>query len=187
MNPDPVVLNISQTAIQGALTGLLVWWMAQHPNRSKENPDHQRMPKLIKIFGWVFIVLAIVFARWSLSADEVDDLIGMRVFSFVWLAIGGLLLALYRNWYLAPAADEVTFRTGLGRERRIIYSDIAEYRTRYQGSSRRLTVRSSDGTKLAVNLHYFDMSPLLAAIAFKEKNGRWPLRGELTPPTSCPR
>ena len=42
-----------------------------------------------------------------------------------------------------------------------------------------LKVRAASGPRLRVNLRLYDMSPFLRAIEFRQRNGRWPLRGEV--------
>ena len=55
-------------------------------------------------------------------------LLPMRIAS-VLIALGGVaFLVMYRNFYVAPRADEVAFRTVFGREAVIAYSDIVDYR-----------------------------------------------------------
>ncbi len=85
---------------------------------------------------------------------------------------------MYRNWYLEPGADELRFRTGLGVEKVIAYADIVEYGTVEQNGQQRFRVRSATGARLAVNPRMYALDPLYAAIAFRERTGRWPLRGE---------
>jgi hypothetical protein len=161
-----------------ALIPLVVWWMRRHPNVSKKHPDRQRMPKLVAVVGWVLLVLGALMSLVAFTSDDADDPTAFRIAS-VAIVVGGILfLGLYRNWYVAPEADVVHFRTALGREDRIVYSDIVDYRMTELNGQPNLSVKAGSGAKLALNPNMYDVSPLLAAIRFKEARGRWPLPGE---------
>jgi len=159
-----------------------IWWAAKHPNRSKQDPGRLRMPIFIPIVGWLLLVVGFLMVLVAFSADgDADgeaDLLPMRIAAVAIFAGGLFFLLMYRNWYLEPDADEVRFRTISGRERVIAYADIVDYRTyEYQGQPR-LEVRSASGVKLAINPRMYAVEPLFDAIAFHQRAGRWPLRGE---------
>ena len=87
---------------------------------------------------------------------------------------------MYRNFYVAPRAYEVAFRSVLGREHVFAYSDIAHYSVGTLKGQQFLTVKSIHGVKLSLNMSAYDMTPLLRAIDFREVTGRWPVRPEVT-------
>lgn len=180
MTAETLPLEITQVSVTAILAAMLAWWMARHPNRKKTDTLHYRLPKFIAILGWVYIALAAVFAIFATDASGLGDA-GMRAMSLGFFAFGVLCIAVYRNWYIAPDTDEVRFRSLFGREQVIVYSDITNYSIKQNGNNPRITIRTSRGVTLGVNLRFFDMSPLLAAIAFRDERGRWPLRGELPP------
>lgn len=155
------------------------WWVSRHPNRSKKHPEQVRLPKIIPVVGWLVMLAGLVIGLAALTSDAAHDAVPMRIAS-VALVIGGVLfLLMYRNWYVAAGPDAVHFRTGLGREHTIAYRDIRDYRYTTAPNGRpMLIVRSTSGAKLSVIPTQYDVSPLLAAIAFQETNGRWPLPGE---------
>ena len=104
------------------------------------------------VFGWP------VYAEVPADADAATR----ERLSFLF---GGVLfLMMYRNWYVAPERDAVHYRTLMGREDRIVYSDIVDYRMTEANGQPNLRIRASSGAKLALNPAMCDMSPLLAAI-----------------------
>ncbi|UWF77625.1 MULTISPECIES: hypothetical protein [Microbacterium] len=178
------VLKLAIVLVVLALIALLVWNGRTHPNRAKDFPDRIRMPRLVAVIGWLLVAVGILMGLAAFTAGDaseaVDDrgLLPMRIAAVAILAGGVLLVLLYRNWYVAPDADAVRFRTLLGREKRIAYADIVEYRMRTMGGRPNLRIRSVDGTRLTLNPAMFDMSPLFAAMEFRERTGRWPVPGE---------
>ena len=155
-----------------------IWWAAKHPNRSKQHPGRVRMPIFIPIVGWLLLVVGFLMILVAFSATDDVDLLPMRIAAVAIFAGGLLFLLIYRNWYLEPDTDEVRFRTITGRERVIAYADIVDYRTYEASGQPRLEVRSASGAKLSINPQIYDVDPLWAAIAFRKRTGRWPLRGE---------
>ncbi|MDQ4215049.1 hypothetical protein [Microbacterium capsulatum] len=159
------------------------------PSRAANRLERQRMPKLVPVIGGLF---AAVGAILTLNAFTAQDTLGMlwpmRI-AVVAMALGGLATVLiYRNFYVSPRADEVRYRTIWGREHAIAYADIASHRLTRTRGRRILTIRSTSGRKLAVNVRRYDMTPLFLAIDFKERHGRWPSRGEaLGLPGGAPR
>jgi hypothetical protein len=94
--------------------------------------------------------------------------------------LGGLaFIAMYRNFYVAPRTYEVAFRSVLGKEHVITYSDIAHYSFAMLKGQRFLTVKSIDGVNLSLNASAYDMTPLLRAIDIREGTGFWPVKPEV--------
>ncbi|WP_309064884.1 hypothetical protein [Microbacterium sp.] len=173
-----LLLKYALVGIILVLLVALVWWGWRHPNRGKSQPNRLRMPKLVAIVGWALLAVGFLLGLIAFTSRYTEDLAAMRIASGAMAAGGILFLVMYRNWYVAPEADAVRFRTVFGVEKSIAYSDIAEYRTTTSHGQPRLVVRSTGGDTLALNPALFDVAPLQAAIAFKERTGRWPLRGE---------
>jgi len=73
----------------------------------------------------------------------------------------------------------VTFRTLAGVTRSFRYSDIADYSVRRSDRGPMLTVRTTRGVRLSLNIRMYDASPLLAQLQFHQATGRWAIRGEL--------
>ena len=92
-------------------------------------------------------------------------------------------VAMYRNFYVAPRAHEMAFRTVLGKEHVLLYSNIAHYRVQMMRGQPFLTVKSNDGVGLTLNIKAYDMTPLMRAIDFHEATGRWPGRAEVSAET----
>lgn len=135
------------------------------------------MPVIFPVVGWLLVVIGVLLVLVSFSAQVEPEIVPMRIASVAILGGGILFLLMYRNWYVEPDVDEVRFRTAFGREHVIAYRDIVDYRSRARNGRPRLEVRSASGVKLAITQLY-TVDPLLAAIAFRERTGRWPLRGE---------
>ena len=156
----------------------VAWWARKHPNRSKEYPERVRMPKVLPIFGWICVSVGLLMGLFAFTTDRAP--LGARIAS-VAIFLGGLaFVAMYRNFYVAPRAYEVAFRSVLGREHRFAYSDIAYYSVGTLKGQQFLTVKSVHGVKLSLNMSAYDMTPLLRAIEFREVTGRWPVRPEVT-------
>lgn len=106
--------------------------------------------------------------------------LGAHIASVAIFLVGMAFVAMYRNFYVAPRAYEVAFRSVLGREHLLAYSDIAHYSVGTLKGQKFLTVKSVHGVKLSLNMSAYDMTPLLRAIDFREVTGRWPVRPEAT-------
>ncbi|MGN8026581.1 hypothetical protein [Microbacterium sp. 22242] len=161
------------------MVGAAVARLRRHPNRSAEHPERQRMPRLVPIAGGLLIAVGVLLGLTAFTErDDAGMLLPMRI-AAVLIALGGLaFLMMYGNFYVAPRDAEVAFRTIFGRESVIAYSDIVDYTVKGTGMQLILTVRAATGPRLRLNLRLYDMSPFLRAIEFRQRNGRWPLRGE---------
>lgn len=176
------LLKVGLVLLAIALVGVVVARARQRPNRSKEHPDRLRMPGFVAIVAGVLVAVGFFMTLIAFTAEESPEtpgaLLPMRIAAVAILATGALFVVMYLNWYVSPGPDEVRFRTVLGREKTIAYADIADYRMLTVNGQPNLTIRSNSGDKLRLNPNLFDMSPLFAAAAFKDRTGRWPLRGE---------
>lgn len=175
------------------LTAAIVWWARRHPNRAKDFPERVRMPKVIAVVGWLFVAVGLLMGLVAFTSDDAENPLGFQIASLAIFIGGVLFLMLYRNWYVAAGVDDVAFRTFLGTEHVVPYSDLASYRVVERKGQPILTVTSIDGARLSLNIQTFDIAPLLLAIRYREANGRWPGRGELArwampgpPPSAAP-
>lgn len=154
-------------------------WMRRHPNRAKTYPEQQRLPLLVPIAGWLLLAVGLLLGLLAFSTNDAHDPTAMRIGSVVLVAGGLALLLAHRNFFLAVRADEVAFRSVFGREQVIPYVDIAEHRMSIAHGRQTLTIRSaSTGRTLVLNARTHDLTPLLMAVDFRQRHGRWPLRGE---------
>lgn len=173
-----LILNIFITVFTTVAIAAVAWWARKHPNRSKEYPERVRMPKVLPIFGWICVSVGLLMGLFAFTTDRAP--LGARIAS-VAIFLGGMaFVAMYRNFYVAPGAYEVAFRSVLGKEHVLAYSDIAHYSIGMLKGQQFLTVKSVQGVKLSLNVSAYDMSPLLSAIDFREVTGRWPVRPEAT-------
>jgi hypothetical protein len=152
------------------------WWARKHPNRSKEHPDRRRMVKVIPIVGWLAVIVGSLMVPFVIFTDD-EDALAMRITCVGILLAGTGFLLMYRNFYVAPRDYEVEFRTVLGKERVITYTDI----DRYSAIPPFVYVRSTKGVKLNLNTNIYDMTPLLRAIEIRDKTGHWPVRPAAEP------
>jgi len=174
-----VILRSVLIALAVILAIGVAWWARKRPNRSAVHPDRIRMPRIVLVIGGLLLAAGFLLGLSAFTAPGGGaDLTPMKIAAVVVFVIGGLFLLAYRNWYIAPRADEVAFRTALGRDRVIAYADIAAHRMSMSNGQPMLHIRSSSGVRLSVNIRTYDMTPLLMAIDFKKRTGRWPLRGE---------
>ncbi len=161
------------------LIGAAVARLRGRPNRSAQHPERQRMPRLVPIVGALFVAIGLLLGLAAFTEqDPAGMLLPMRIAAVLIALAGVAFLIMYRNFYVAPRADEVAFRTVFGREAVIAYSDIVDYTVKGTGLQLVLTIRAASGPRLRLNVRLYDMSPFLRAIEFRQKNGRWPLRGE---------
>ncbi|MCQ1952072.1 hypothetical protein [Arthrobacter sp. zg-Y238] len=161
------------------LAGIIAinWWVQKYPNRSKEYPERIRMTKLIMIVGWLSIGIGVLVGLVGFTTDT--DPLPPRIAGAGMLLIGLILLGMYRNFYIVPGESEIAFRTMLGREHVLPYSDIASYQMSQVNRRTYVTVKSIHGVKLGLDIAIYNVSPLLRAIEHHEATGRWPVRGEL--------
>jgi lipid-A-disaccharide synthase-like uncharacterized protein len=160
--------------------GLLIvgirWWARKHPNLSKEHPDRRRMVKVFPIVGWLCVIVGGLMIPFVIFTDD-EDAVAMRIACVGILLAGTGFLLMYRNFYVAPREYEVAFRTVLGTERVITYTDI----DRYSAMPPFVSVRSTKGIKLNLNTNIYDMTPLLRAIEVRDATGHWPVRPAADP------
>lgn len=171
------VLIIGVVVVISFLAALLAGWFKKHPNRTKGNKRRIRMPKIIPILGWPVFIVGILGLLASFAAPDEDAIAMPIAFAVVTLA-GGYLLFIYRNWYVDAGDDEMEFRTTIGKEHRIAYHEIKSYTFREQGFHTYLNVRGPKGEKLDLSISQYSLPPLMTAIDFHGRNGRWPLPGE---------
>lgn len=172
------------TLLVGFIGLVIAALSGRHPNRSKRHPHRVRMPRVVPALGLVVITIGLWF---GLTAGEARYPPGMRIASVV-LMVGGLIaLVAYASWYLEAGPDAIRSRTVFGKTRSVKYSDIATYKFTVLNGQRFVSVASSNGDALSISTMKYDVSPLLAAIEFRETRGRWPLSGEISrPPGSAP-
>lgn len=171
------VLIVSVVAVLAFLGSMLAVWFKKHPNRSKGNKRRIRMPKIIPILAWPVLVVGLIGLLASFAAPA-EDAVAMPIAFGVVTLFGGYLLFIYRNWYVDAGDDEMEFRTTFGKEHTLGYHEIASYSFRDQGFQKFLSVRGPKGEKLDFSISQYNLPPLMAAIDFHSKNGRWPLPGE---------
>lgn len=148
-------------------------------NRSAQRPERQRMPRLVPIVGGLFVAVGFFLGLAAFSEQDAQGmLLPMRIASVLILLGGVAFILMYRNFYVTPRADEVAFRTVFGRENVIAYGDIVDYTVKASGLQLVLTVRGAAGPRLRLNMNLYDMSPFLRAVEFRQRTGRWPMRGE---------
>lgn len=146
------------------------------PNRSKTHPERVRIPKIVAIVGWLFVCGGFLLGLGAFTSP--DGPLGPGIASVAVIACGLAFIAVYRNFYVAPRANEVAFRSVLGKEHIRPYSDIAHYEVGRLKGQRFLTVRFTDGVKLSLNIDAYDMAPMLRALDFHQATGRWRVRDE---------
>lgn len=172
-----LILKLLITMFVTLSIAAVAWWARKHPNRSKEYPERVRMPKVIPIVGWLFLCVGLLMGLLSFLTPDAP--LGARIASAAIFVGGMAFVAMYRNFYVTPRAYEVAFRSVLGTEHVIPYSDITHYSLGMLRGQQFLTVKSIHGAKLSINASAYDMSPLLRAIDFHQVTGSWPVRVEV--------
>jgi len=174
-----LVLKILIMAFAALFIAAIAWWARKHPNRSKEYPEQVRMPKVVAIVGWLFLVVGLLMGLVAFTSDHARDPLAFRIASLAIIAGGLVFVFMYRNFYVAPRHFEVAFRSVFGKEHLLRYSDIASYSYQTLKGQPYLTVKSVDGVKLSLNIRAYDMTPLLRAIDFHQVTGHWPARTDM--------
>ncbi|GAA5144604.1 hypothetical protein GCM10025768_00570 [Microbacterium pseudoresistens] len=151
-----------------------MWWISRLPNRSRTHPDRLRLPVFVAIAGWILVATGGVMALAGFTAWEAQGLWPMRIASSVVFVVGLGFVIVYRNWYVAPRAREIAFRTGLGRELVHPYTDVTDFRTGPVKGQPMLMLQFSSGKTLRLNLRTYDMTPTLMAIDTWRRTRRWP-------------
>lgn len=167
------ILEFLLAASIAVFIGAIAWWARTHPNRSREYPERVRMPKIMPLIGWLFLGFGLLLGMWAWTWP--DGPLDARIASLGLVLAGLAFLAMYRNFYVAPRQYEVAFRSSLGNEHVLPYSDIADYHMTVMRGQRFLTVKWTNGTKLSLNIAAFDVTPLLRAIDYHRATGRWPV------------
>lgn len=123
----------------------------------------QRMPMLVVLVGSVLLVAGFVLGVAAFASRYTAQLLPARIASVVVFVAGLAILLAYRNWYVEVGADAVKFRTIFGTEKRIVYRDLVSCRIVTVAGRERVSVRSEDGVKLALDVGRYDVAALLAA------------------------
>jgi hypothetical protein len=159
------VLKIVLFALALVFVVVLVRSFFTRSTRAKAPDPRIRLPRFVAIVAGVLLALAVLSSLLGFGSGDMRDPVPFRIASVVLLVIGLLVLLAYRNRYVLPGGDGVTFRTVFGVERRIRYRDIVSQRVRGAGARRMLIVRASDGTTLRVRASAPGAAPLVAALA----------------------
>lgn len=138
------------------------------------------MPKVVAFVGWLFVCVGLLMGLVGFASPEGP--LGAGIASVAIIAGGMAFVAMYRNFYVVTYAYEVVFRSVLGKERKIPYSEIQHYHLQTMKGQRFLTVKSIHGVKLSLNIDAYDMKPLLRAIDYHQATGCWPVRVEAATP-----
>jgi hypothetical protein len=178
MNDDQVLRIVIYAAVALFVLGV-ARYARKRPNRAKDHPDRVRLPKIIPVIGWLFVIVGGLMGLASLAASEGTDLLGMRIASVAIIGFGVFFLVMYRNWFIEGQAEQITHRTSLGRLQTIAYRDITEYRVIPVQGRQMLTVRATGGRKLQLNVAMFDVTPMADFLRLKAERGRDPLPAEL--------
>lgn len=112
MSPAPTLKILLSVLTTAAVAGV-VWWARKHPNRSKEYPQQQRMPKFVPAVGWLFLAVGSLMGLLSFATADVA--LGAKISSVAILLGGVLFVLMYRNFYVVPRTYKVVFRSVLGR------------------------------------------------------------------------
>ena len=100
-----------------------------------------RLPKVLPIFGWICLCVGLLMGLFALTSTRAP--LAARTASAAIFMGGMAFVVMYRNFYVAPRAYEVAFRSVLGKEHVLPYSDIAQYRVQTLKGQQFLTVKSS--------------------------------------------
>ncbi|WP_435748686.1 hypothetical protein [Microbacterium sp. PMB16] len=165
-----LVLKLVLLAVALIVVVVLVRSLFTRPNRGHQRmPDRIRLPRYVGFTAAALLVLGLFASVLGFGSGDMRDPVPFRIASVVLVVAGLLVLLAYRNWYLAPGADGIAFRTVLGAERSIRYRDIVSHRTRGKGVRRMLVVTAADGTRLRVNPARYGLSGLVAAVEARSR------------------
>ena len=147
---------------------------AEAPQPVQGVPGTGSHAQVLPIFVWICESVGLLTGLAAFTTARAP--LGARIAS-VAIFLGGMaFVVMYRNFYVAPRDYEVAFRSVLGKEHILAYSDIAHYSIGMLKGQQFLTVKSVQGVKLSLNVSAYEMTPLLRAIEFREVTGRWPVR-----------
>lgn len=158
------VLKIVLLAVALVVVVVLVRSLFMRPSQKTARDARIRLPRYVAITAVALLALGLFASVLGFGSGDMRDPVPFRIASVVLVALGLVVLLVYRNWYVLPGADSVDFRTMLGAERVIRYRDIVSHRTSGAGARRMLIVKAADGTRLRVNTSAGDMSALVAAV-----------------------
>jgi hypothetical protein len=158
-----VVLKIVLLAVALVVAVVLVRSLFVRPSQAKARDARIRLPRWVAYAAAALLALGLLAGMLGFGSGDMRDPVPFRIASVVLVAAGLVVVLAYRNWYVAPGAEAVAFRTMLGAERVIRYRDIVSHRTSGRGRRRMLVVKAADGTRLRVNTSAHDVAPLLAA------------------------
>lgn len=163
--------------LAAAILTVMGLWLTRRTSRLRHRPERaRRMPVMMPVIGVLFLVVG---ALMSAVVFGEDMPLGARITALGLLAAGVMFLVFHHNFFVDAGPDELRWRTVLGRDRVIRYSDIVEYRSVVEYGQPKLIVKSATGAKLRINPGMYDVDGLLAQIRFHQEHGRWALRGEL--------
>ncbi|WP_240898797.1 hypothetical protein [Kocuria sediminis] len=131
--PTALVLDLLITAFVTLSIAAVAWWARKHPNRSEEYPERVGMPKVLPIFGWLCLCVGLIMGL--LSFFTPDSPLGARIASVAIFVTGMAFVAMYRNFHVAARDFETAFRSVLGTEHVMAYSDTTARRSCEASSS----------------------------------------------------
>ena len=135
------------------------------PQRGKPGSDRIRLHRFWGFGAGALLALGLLAGLLGFGSGngEIRDPLPFRIASVLLVAVGLVVLIAYRNWFLAPGAEAIAFRTVFGAERVIRYRDIVSRRVVGRGG-RMLVLTSADGTRLRVDPSSPAFAPLRAAL-----------------------
>ena len=163
------VLKIVLLAVALVVVVVLVRSLFVRPSAARARDARIRLARYVPITATVLLALGLFASVLGFGSGNMRDPVPFQIASVVLVVAGLLVLLAYRNWYLAPGADAIAFRTVLGTERVIRYRDIVSHRMSGTGARRTLIVTAADGTRLRVNTARHGLSGLVAAVEARSR------------------
>lgn len=164
------------TAVTLLVVGVARLWR-RYPHRDKKT-GALRLPRTVAVLGYIMVAAGAVFLAGSItlffnpSSTSASGAVSLVILSLVVEGIGGLLLLMYRNFFLLIDREGIAWRSVFGRAKELRYEDVTEARIYSNGIMSFLKLAAPSAT-LKINMTMFDLQPAVTALSGRDV---WPAK-----------
>ena len=156
------------------------YFYSQHAARIKPQPDgtvRAKLPGWYIAFGYFLIAAGVflAFASLVLSSGSNPMPLNMAIgFPAMTFGLGIVTILMGQRQYVETGVDYIERRAWYGKVTRIPFHEIDSYSYSPAGLGGWLVLKTADRRRIAFNSRFLRGERMIAALAFRQINGRWP-------------
>ena len=156
------------------------YFYRQHAARIKPQPDgtvRAKLPGWYIAFGYFLIAAGVflAFASLILSSGSNPMPLNMAIgFPAMTFGLGIVTILMGQRQYIETGVDYIERRAWYGKVTRIPFHEIDSYSYSPAGLGGWLVLKAADRRRIAFNSRFLRGERVIAALAFRQINGRWP-------------